>query len=155
MRSDFFQIHPLHTRFGIKSTGMSDTTPKSEWVGPAVLNPKLKLLLTNYAGVVNPADQHYGGRFDPPLSAYKKHATFLDACGHDTSELAAAIGGVEAAVVALQEANARAAQRFEQDPFPANAGGSVDVSAFFPMASEQMEGFDYSISRGDSRKHSV
>jgi hypothetical protein len=134
---------------------MSDSTPKSEWVGPAVLNPKLKLLLTNYAGVVNPADQHYGGRFDPPLSAYKKHATFLDACGHDTSELAAAIGGVEAAVVALQEANARAAQRFEQDPFPANAGGSVDVSAFFPMASEQMEGFDYSISRGDSRKHSM
>ena len=77
---------------------MSDTAPKSEWVGPAVLNPKLKLLLTNYASVINPAD-----RFDPPLSAYKKHATFLDACGHDTSELAAAIGGVEAAVVALQE----------------------------------------------------
>jgi hypothetical protein len=134
---------------------MSDSTPKSEWVGPAMLNPKLKLLLTNYAGVVNPADQHYGGRFDPPLSAYKKHATFLDACGHDTSELVAAIGGVEAAVVALQEANARAAQRFEQDPFPANAGGSVDVSAFFPMASGPLEGFDYPASHEESRKHSI
>ena len=130
---------------------MSDTAPKSEWVGPAVLNPKLKLLLTNYASVINPAD-----RFDPPLSAYKKHATFLDACGHDTSELAAAIGGVEAAVGALREANARAAQRFEQDPFPANAAGSVDVSAFFPMASGPLEGFDYnSASHEESRKHSI
>jgi hypothetical protein len=130
---------------------MSDTAPKSEWVGPAVLNPKLKLLLTNYASVINPAD-----RFDPPLSAYKKHATFLDACGHDTSELAAAIGGVEAAVGALREANARAAQRFEQDPFPANATGSVDVSAFFPMASGPLEGFDYnSASHEESRKHSI
>ena len=134
---------------------MSDTAPKSEWVGPAALNPKLKLLLTNYAGVVNPADQHYGGKFDPPLAAYRKHATFLDACGHDTSELAAAIGGVEAAVVALQEANARAAQRFEQDPFPAIAAGSVDVSAFFPMASGPLEGFDYSASQEESRKHSI
>jgi hypothetical protein len=130
---------------------MSDTASKSEWVGPAVLNPKLKLLLTNYASVINPAD-----RFDPPLSAYKKHATFLDACGHDTSELAAAIGGVEAAVGALREANARAAQRFEQDPFPANAAGSVDVSAFFPMASGPLEGFDYnSASHEESRKHSI
>jgi hypothetical protein len=129
---------------------MSDTAPKSEWVGPAVLNPKLKLLLTNYASVINPAD-----RFDPPLSAYKKHATFLDACGHDTSELAAAIGGVEAAVGALREANARAAQRFEQDPFPANAAGSVDVSAFFPMATGPLEGFDYPASHEESRKHSI
>ena len=129
---------------------MSDTAPKSEWVGPAVLNPKLKLLLTNYASVINPAD-----RFDPPLSAYKKHATFLDACGHDTSELAAAIVGVEAAVGALREANARAAQRFEQDPFPANAAGSVDVSAFFPMATGPLEGFDYPASHEESRKHSI
>jgi hypothetical protein len=133
---------------------MSDTASKSEWVGPAVLNPKLKLLLTNYASVINPAD-----RFDPPLSAYKKHATFLDACGHDTSELAAAIGGVEAAVVALQEANARAAQRFEQDPFPAKAAGSVDVSAFFPMATGPLEGFEYSSPKAsaheESRKHSI
>ena len=133
---------------------MSDTASKSEWVGPAVLNPKLKLLLTNYASVINPAD-----RFDPPLSAYKKHATFLDACGHDTSELAAAIGGVEAAVGALREANARAAQRFEQDPFPANAAGSVDVSAFFPMASGPLEGFEYSSPKAsaheESRKHSI
>ena len=135
------------------------TTPKSESVGPAMLNPKLKLLLTDYAGGVNPADQHYGGRFDPPLSAYKKHATFLDACGHDTSELAAAIGGVEAAVGALREANARAAQRFEQDPFPANAAGSVDVSAFFPMATGPLEGFEYSSPKAsaheESRKHSI
>ena len=133
---------------------MSDSTPKSEWVGPAVLNPKLKLLLTNYASVINPAD-----RFDPPLSAYKKHATFLDACGHDTSELAAAIGGMEAAVGALREANARAAQRFEQDPFPANAAGSVDVSAFFPMATGPLEGFEYSSPKAsaheESRKHSI
>jgi hypothetical protein len=133
---------------------MSDTASKSEWVGPAVLNPKLKLLLTNYASVINPAD-----RFDPPLSAYKKHATFLDACGHDTSELAAAIGGVEAAVGALREANARAAQRFEQDPFPANATGSVDVSAFFPMATGPLEGFEYSSPKAsaheESRKHSI
>ena len=138
---------------------MSDSTAKSEWVGPATLNPKLKLLLTNYAGVVNPTDQKYGGNFDTPLSAYKKHATFLDACGHDTSELTGAIGGVEAAVVALHEANARAAQRFEQDPFPANAAGPVDVSALFPVTSGPLEGFDYTPPNGDAhddpRKHSV
>jgi hypothetical protein len=144
----FFHTPPLHKRVGLKYTRMSDSAAKSEWVGPAMLNPKLKLLLTNYAGVVNPTDQKYGGNFDTPLLAYKKHATFLDACGHGTSELTAAIGGVEAAVVALQEANSRAAQRFEQDPFPANAVTSVPL-----------EGFDYTSRNDDAhddpRKHSV
>ena len=120
------------------------------------LNPNLQALLRNYECSANPINQYYGGHFDTPVLAYKKYAAFLSACGHDASELAAAIERVEAAVGVLREANANAAGRFQTDPFPTQ--NDAELAAFWlSKATAGPPEDDGGVSRegGDPRKHSV
>jgi hypothetical protein len=117
-----------------------------------MLSPKMQTLLKNYERLANPEEQHCGGKFDQPIAAYQKYATFLDACGHDASELTDEIKRVREAVADLQEASKAAAELFQLTPFPGSLGaffaessdaGPVDVRAFFPTPAGKLDGFDY------------
>jgi hypothetical protein len=119
-----------------------------------MLSPKMQTLLKKYERLANPGEQFCGGKFEKPIVSFRKYATFLDACGHDTSELVAEIKRVEEAVRDLLEASKAAAELFQLNPFPGCLGafssdpGDVDIGAVFPNG--KFEGFDYTPSSCDA-----
>ena len=70
----------------------------------------------------------YGTRFKDVMSNFEKYKDFLNACGHDTQELAGAIGGTEAAMQELKRVNESMTETFKKDPFPFTKAASGVVN---------------------------
>jgi hypothetical protein len=60
----------------------------------------------------------YNTRFKDVMHNFDKYKAFLDACGHDTQELAGAIAGSKAAIQELKRVNESMTETFKKDPFP-------------------------------------
>jgi len=78
-----------------------------------MLNPKLQEYLKHQAHLVNPESQmSHGMLLESYLSGFRSHISFLDACGHDTSEFKAALTRAQAVLYELNEISKQAAMRF-------------------------------------------
>ena len=70
----------------------------------------------------------YGTRFQDIMNNFEKYKDFLDACGHDTQELAGAIAGTKAAIQELKRVNESMTETFKKDPFPFTKAASDVVN---------------------------
>ena len=92
-----------------------------------MLPEKMKEVLMKHANFSNPKQDPAWFYFKAPLDHYERHCTFLDACGHDTHELAAAIERTRAAAQDLRHVNNWMSEKFEMDPFPFTKAGTSEV----------------------------
>jgi hypothetical protein len=84
-----------------------------------MLSDKIKDILMEHARFANPGqDQCEWCGFMAYLVRCERHSTFLDACGHDTQELAGANARTEVAVQELKHVNECISEQFKKDPFP-------------------------------------
>jgi hypothetical protein len=90
-----------------------------------MLPEKMKEVLMKHVNFSNPKRDPAWFYFKAPLDHYERHCTFLDACGHDTHELAAAIERTRAAVQDLMHVNDWMSEKFEKDPFPFTKAGTA------------------------------
>lgn len=70
----------------------------------------------------------YNTRFKDVMHNFDKYKAFLDACGHDTQELAGAIAGSKAAILELKRVNESMTETFKKDPFPFTKAASGVVN---------------------------
>lgn len=78
----------------------------------------MKTVLMYQAQLAYPVQTWERDGFKEQLNRYERYSSFLDACGHDTKDLAGAMAGVNTAVEELRRVCALAGQRFDQEPFP-------------------------------------
>ena len=93
---------------------------------PSMLPEKMKAILLHQARIANPLQDWERDGFSEQLHRYERYSSFLDACGHNTRELAGAIAGVKAAVEELRRAQGVAVQNFDRSPFPF-ADGATEI----------------------------
>ena len=89
-----------------------------------MLPEKIQGILMEYSKFVNFGQEREWCIFKSPLDQYERHSAFLDACGHDTHELAGAIERTKAAVQELKHCNEWMNEQFKKDPFPFTKAGA-------------------------------
>ena len=84
-----------------------------------MLPSELEEILKTQCWYANPLGcDMYGRRFNDAMHNFDKYKAFLDACGHDTQELAGAIARTKAAIQELKCVNESMTETFKKDPFP-------------------------------------
>ena len=97
-----------HTSYSIKIQPVLNMLPNT-----------LQEILKRQCWYANPmCTDLYGTRFNDLMNNFDKYQAFLDACGHDTHELAGAVARTKAAIQELKHVNERMTDQFKQDPFP-------------------------------------
>jgi hypothetical protein len=85
---------------------------------PSMLPDKMKAILLHQARIANPLQDWERDGLSEQLHRYERYSSFLDACGHNTQELAGAIAGVKMAIEELRRAQEAAVLNFDRCPFP-------------------------------------